>query len=82
MPTISQTQFKALVKRASEEEDYQLTLEDIGDVFGKDFYIMVITLLLDAQDSARAIQGAIRRLSTATPVSPVLDSNEDEDVDF
>ena len=40
----------------------ELTLEQIGTVFGPDFYQMVIYLLLDANDAARAIQGSINRL--------------------
>jgi len=40
-----------------------LTFEQIGEVFGPDFWIMVVYSLMDAQDAARAIQGAINRLS-------------------
>jgi hypothetical protein len=40
-----------------------LTLEMVGDVFGKDFYILIITLLLDAQEAALAIQGSMLRLA-------------------
>ncbi len=40
-----------------------LTLEHIGFVFGDDFWIMMVTALMDAQDAARAIQGAISRLA-------------------
>lgn len=44
------------------EEGEELNLEMVGDVFGKDFYILIVMLLLDAQDAARAIHGAISRL--------------------
>ena len=40
----------------------ELTLEMIGSVFGSDFYCMIIYILLDANDAARAIQGSINRL--------------------
>ena len=40
-----------------------LTFRMIGDVFGPDFYELVIYALLDAQDAARAIQLASARLS-------------------
>jgi hypothetical protein len=33
-----------------------------GSVFGPDFYQMVIYLLLDSNDAARAIAGAVNRL--------------------
>jgi hypothetical protein len=40
----------------------ELTVEMVGSVFGPDFYCMVIYLLLDSNDAARAIQGAVNRL--------------------
>ena len=40
-----------------------LTFRMIGDVFGPDFYELIIYALLDAQDAARAIQLASARLS-------------------
>ena len=40
-----------------------LTFADVGDVFGPAFWVMLVYSLLDAQDAARAIEGAIRRLS-------------------
>ena len=78
MVSINQSNFKALVKRAS-DEDYELTLEDIGDVFGKDFYIMLVTMLMDAQDAARAIQGAISRLGRPAPMAADADDFDEDD---
>lgn len=40
-----------------------LTYAHIGAIFGDQFYFMVIESLMDAQDAARAIQGAIARLA-------------------
>lgn len=39
-----------------------LTYEMIGDIFGQEFWMMIVYSFLDAQDAARAIQGAINRL--------------------
>jgi hypothetical protein len=41
----------------------ELTFAHIGAVFGDTFYFMIIEALMDAQDAARAIQGAIARLA-------------------
>lgn len=41
----------------------ELTLTHVGEVFGPDFWIMIVTALMDSQDAARAIQGAINRLA-------------------
>lgn len=40
----------------------QLTIAHLGAVFGDDVYFMIIEMLLDSQDAARAIQGAMNRL--------------------
>lgn len=49
----------------------QLTFEDIGKVFGPEFYVMIIYMLMDAQDASRAIAGAISRLKTeASTMAP------------
>lgn len=42
----------------------QLTLAHVGAVFGDEFYFIVIEMLLDSQDAARAIQSAMNRLKT------------------
>lgn len=44
------------------EKGLSITLEMVGDVFGKEFWMLVVYCLLDAQEAARAIQGAINRL--------------------
>lgn len=46
------------------EAGTDLSLEMVGRVFGDDFWMMICYAFLDAQDAARAIQGAIARLST------------------
>lgn len=46
------------------EAGQDLTLEMVESVFGADFSMMLIYTLMDANDAARAIQGAIARLST------------------
>lgn len=51
-----------------------LTLEMVEEVFGADFSMMLIYTLMDANDAARAIQGAINRLATTTPTP--LDESE------
>ena len=45
------------------EDGEQLTFEAIGDIFGKTFWIMLLYTVMDAAQAARAIDGAIRRLS-------------------
>lgn len=45
------------------ESGQQLTFAHIGAVFGDEFYFMIIESLMDAQDAARAIQGAMARLA-------------------
>jgi hypothetical protein len=45
------------------EANTPLTLEMVGKVFGPEFYMLIIYCLLDSGDAARAIQGAIMRLS-------------------
>lgn len=45
------------------EEGRDLTFEMLGRVFGADFWMLLVYGFLDAQDAARAIQGAIARLS-------------------
>jgi hypothetical protein len=59
-PFPSQKAFKQVCEKLAAGEE--LSLEMIGDVFGKDFYIILIGTLLDANDAARAIQGAVLRL--------------------
>ena len=40
----------------------QLTFEMIGKIFGSEFWMMLVYTLMDSQDAARAIQGAVNRL--------------------
>lgn len=47
---------------SDEKPPMLLTFAHIGAVFGEDFYFMLIESLMDAQDAARAIQGAMNRL--------------------
>lgn len=51
------------------EDGQQLTLSHIGRIFGQPFWEMTVFLLLDSQDAARAIQGAIARLAGRPDVS-------------
>lgn len=46
------------------EQGRDLTLPMVERVFGADFSMMLIYTLMDSNDAARAIQGAIARLST------------------
>lgn len=39
-----------------------LTFPMLGDIFGQDFWIILVYTLIDAQDAARAVAGAIGRL--------------------
>ena len=39
-----------------------LTMAHVGEVFGTDFWVMIVMALMDSQDAARAIQGAIQKL--------------------
>ena len=40
-----------------------LTLSHVGAVFGTPFWEMLVMCLMDSNDAARAIQGAIARIS-------------------
>lgn len=59
-------------------EGNPLTYAHIGEVFGAEFWIMLVTSFLDAQDAARAIQGSIARL---TKTQGVVEQAEGEDGD-
>lgn len=45
------------------DEGADLTFEMVGDVYGKEFWMALVMTLMDAGDAARAIQGAVARLS-------------------
>lgn len=49
-----------------------LTYAHIGSIFGDEFYFMLIESFMDAQDAARAIQGAIARLGATSKVPKVI----------
>ncbi len=40
-----------------------LTFSHIGAVFGEDYWIMLVSCLMDAGDAARAVAGAMQRLT-------------------
>lgn len=40
----------------------ELTFEMIGDIFGQEFWMILVYSLMDAQDASRAIAGAILAL--------------------
>lgn len=44
------------------EKGNELTFAHIGTVFGQEFWELLVMALMDAQDAARRIQGAISRL--------------------
>lgn len=48
-----------------------LTLEMVGDVFLKEFWMMLVMCFMDSGDAARAIQNAIARLSGGTKAKRV-----------
>lgn len=60
----------------------ELTYEDIGNVFGSSFWMMLVESLMDSQDAARAIQGAVNRLRShgidVDDADDYLDEEEDE----
>lgn len=60
------------------EKGSELTLKHIGDVFGGEFWELIVMLLLDAQDAARAIQGAIQRLRGEDAEYDDLEDDDDE----
>ena len=60
------------------EKGAELNLKHVGDVFGSDFWELIVMLLLDAQDAARAIQGAINRLRDDAEVDDLEDDDDYE----
>ena len=55
---------KQAFKRVCEqlEAGEALTFRMVGEVFGPEFWEMVVFSYMDANDAARAVQGAIARL--------------------
>ena len=52
--------FKQVCERLTAGE--ALTLEEVGEVFGQEFWVMLVYAFMDSNDAARAIQGAIQKL--------------------
>lgn len=63
-PTVTCKPNKAAFERVCADlaEGYELTFAHIGDVFGTEFWVMLVYAFMDANEAARAIQGAINRL--------------------
>lgn len=59
------------------ERGAELTLQHIGSVFGQEFWELIVMLLLDAQDAARAIQGAINRLRDDAEIDEFDEDDEE-----
>ena len=53
---------KAFKLISTQLESTPLTLEMVGDVFGSEFWKLLVYALMDAQSAALAIHGAIGRL--------------------
>ena len=62
MEIITYPDKKAFKDVCTKLETAPLTLEMVGDVFGKSFWMLLVGALMDASDAARAVQGAIFRL--------------------
>lgn len=60
------------------ESGNELTLDMVGNVFQQPFWMLIVEALLDSQEAARAIQGAINRLRTAQAADDV-EWEEDDD---
>lgn len=72
--------FGEVVKQLEDGEPLSFTM--IGEVFGPEFYELLLMTLLDAQDAARAIQGALNRLATKGGIrSEIREAVENYDAD-
>lgn len=60
-PKVDREAFEEVAKRLEGGAD--LTFEMIGEVFGQEFWMALVMSLMDSNDAARAIQGAVARLS-------------------
>jgi hypothetical protein len=63
------------------ESGTELNVHHIGQVFGADAYELIIMLLMDANDAARAIQGAVMRLRSAEDDDAISFDDDDDDED-
>lgn len=61
MSSVNREAFEQVV--ADLESGQELTFAHLGAIFGDPFWYMIVECLMDAADAARAIQGAIARLS-------------------
>ena len=61
MATVDRDAFESL--ETALDNGHQLTLEDVGEVFGVDFWHLLVYTLVDAQVAARAIANSLVRLS-------------------
>ena len=52
--------FKQVCARVAAGE--ALTLQEVGEVFGQEFWVMLVYAFMDSNDAARAIAGAIQKL--------------------
>ena len=57
----------------------QLTFEMIGKIFGSEFWMMLVYTLMDSQDAARAIQGAVNRLRSEGFTPDDVEEEDEED---
>lgn len=64
MSTPNDSAYREVKKLLAKGE--QLTFPMIGDIFGQDFWVILVYTLMDANDAARAIQGAILRIAQET----------------
>lgn len=64
----SKAEFAKVCKELKTSGGQPVTFEQVGRVFGSDFYQQLIYALMDAQLAARAIHGAIERLRAGEPV--------------
>jgi hypothetical protein len=63
---------KSAFKRVCDElETKPLTFQQVGAVFGEDFWVLLVYSLMDAGEASRAIQGAINRLKSGEKVDDV-----------
>ena len=74
---------KAAFKRVYDELERgtPFTMNMAMDVFGNQFSEMLILCLLDAQDAARAIQGAVNRLRMGEQAEEEDDTDDDLEVE-
>ena len=74
---------KAAFKRVCDELEAgaEFNFNMVGDVFGTIFWQLLVLSLMDANDAARAIQGAINRLRMQEDPTDEDDSDNDLDVE-